>query len=312
MRRRKERERCRLLPKGYYHLSTDGWKEGFLFHTKEQYAFGMTVIGLLTALFDVKIYAFTLMSNHIHIILSGTGSECLRAFDYFCKMISTRLAKDGYQPLPEDYWFKLVVIEDPEQMKNNIIYVDRNPYERQICVPCGYPWGSAYLHYSFINNMIPGRRADSFSRRELDKLTCTRKEIPPHWLFHQEYGLLPSSFVDLSLFSKLFHSPKEYESRLVKDYESFVEVARTLEEMPEYSDVEVKSIVNQVLQNYFSGRKISKLTNDEKGRLATLLTKNYDMTESLIAQTLNISEHMVRQFLHAKDYGNQRATSRAK
>lgn len=127
-----------------------------------------------------------------------------------------------------------------------------------------------------------------------------------HWLFHQEYGLLPSSFVDLSLFSKLFQSPKEYESRLVKDYESFVEVARTLEEVPEYSEIEVNTIVNQILQNAFSGRKVSKLTNDEKGRLATLMTKKYAMTESLVAKALNISEHMVRQFLRAKDYGNNK------
>ena len=310
MRRRRERDQYRLLPKGYYHLCTDGWKDGFLFHTKEQYAYGMTVIGLLTVLFDIRIYAFTLMPNHIHIILSGTGRECLRAFDYFCKMMSARLFKDGCQPLPDDYWFKLVAIDNQEQMKNNIIYVDRNAYEKQICVPCGYTWGSGYLHYSFVSKMISGRRADSFSRRELNRLTCTRKPIPSNWRFHSEYGLLPSSFVDNSLFSKLFKSPKEYESRLVKDYESFVNVANALEETPEFADQEVDDIVNQILNKDYSGRKLSKLSNDEKGRIAAVMKKKYSMEDALIAQALNMPEYLVRQFLRAKDYGHK-ATSRA-
>ena len=81
-RNRKEREQYSELKYGYYHLSTDGWKDGFLFHSRPQYAFGMTVIGLLTLMFKVKVYAFTLMPNHVHIILSGTGADCLKAFDY--------------------------------------------------------------------------------------------------------------------------------------------------------------------------------------------------------------------------------------
>lgn len=306
MRRRKEREHYRQLKKGYYHLSTDGWKDGFLFHTKSQYAYGMTVIGMLTILFDVKIYSFTLMPNHIHIILSGTGVDCLGAFDYFCKMISARLTKDGCQPLPEDYWFKLVAIEDPQQMKNNIIYVDRNPYEQAVCVPSGYPWGSAYLHFSFINKMIAGKRADSYSRRELDRITCSRKPIPDHWLFHNEYGLLPSSFVDDSLFSRLFHTPKEYESRLVKDYEAFVKVARSLEESVEYAIEEAEEIVSTILRDYYSGRKFDKLSNDEKGQFANILTNKYNMSETLISSALNVSEKLIRQFLRAKDYSNMR------
>ncbi len=306
-RRRKEREWYRSLKNGYYHMSTDGWKEGFLFHTPAQYAYGMTVIGLLTLFFDIKIYSFTLMSNHVHILLSGTGAACLDAFDYLRKKLSARLVKDGYPPLPEDYWFKLVAVEDQEQMKNNFIYIDRNAYEQQICVPCGYPWSSSYLHYSQIGNMIVGKRADTFSKRALERLTGTREAIPAHWQFHPEYGLLPVSFIDNTLFQRLFSGPKEYEIRSVKDYESFVKVANQLDEAPVYSPEELADIVNNMLQGLFSGRRVKQLSQDETGRLVVLLHKRYNMSVEMIASALSLSERLVKQFLYAKDYGKQKS-----
>ena len=90
-RKRSERDHIHSLKKGYYHLSTDGWGEGFLFHNSEQYAYGMTVTGLLTLLFEITIYDFTLMPNHVHILLSGTGSSCLAAFDYLKQKVQTEI-----------------------------------------------------------------------------------------------------------------------------------------------------------------------------------------------------------------------------
>ena len=305
-RRRKERQDIRNLKKGYYHLSTDGWKDGLLFHTKEQYAFGMIIIGLLTLWTGITVYSFTLMPNHVHILLSGNGEACLKAFDYLRNKLSARLVKDGYPPLPEDYWFKLKPVEDPEQMKIDFLYVDRNPYELLLCVPSGYLWSSSYLHYSQLGTMIKGRRADTISKRELEEMTGSRITIPPHWEFHPILGLLPTSFIDNNLFLRLFNNPKDYETRLVKDYEAFVKVSKTLGETPLFSENEVNDIVNQLLLGIFSGRQLKQLSNDEKGRLAIILMKNYDMMAGTIATALNVSVHIVNQWFRAKDYGKQR------
>lgn len=305
-RRRKERQEISNLKKGYYHLSTDGWKEGYLFHTKEQYAYAMTVIGLLVLQFDIVIYSFSLMPNHIHILLSGNGQACLKAFDYLRNKLSDRLQKDGYPPIPDDYWFKLTPVENQEQMKNNFIYVDRNAYELQICVPTGYAWSSSYLHYSQLGAIIKGRRADTFSKRELETLTGSRTAIPPHWEFHPTLGLLPSSFIDNKLFLRLFNNPKDYESRLVKDYEAFVKIGKLLDETPQFSEGEINDIVEQLVLNLYPGRRLKQLSNDEKGRLSIILMKNYAFTAETIASALKVSEHIVNQWLRAKDYGKIR------
>ena len=154
--------------------------------------------------------------------------------------------------------------------------------------------------------MIKGRRADTFSKRELEELTGSRIAIPPHWEFYSDLGLLPSSFVDNSLFIRLFPNPKDYESRLVKDYEAFVKVGKALDETPVFSENEVRDIVDRLVLDLFQGRKVRQLSNDEKGRLTTVLMKNYNLTAPVIAGALDVSEHIVNQWFRAKDYGKQR------
>lgn len=304
--RRKQRNEYRSWKKGYYHLSTDGWKEGCLFHTPAQYAYGMILIGLLVLKYSLKIYSFSLMPNHIHLVLCATGNACVEAFDYFRKKINERLVKDGYPPLPPDYGFNLAPITTEKQMRNNIIYVDRNVLEKQICVPGGYPWSSCYLQFGQVDGLLGGERAGSMSKRHLRELTGSHEEIPADWLFHPQMGLLPSCFVDSSMFYKLFRTPKEYMTHLVKDYEAFVEVANLLNETPEYSKDEADDLVQKLLRESFSGRRLNSLTNDEKGRLAVLLSQHYQMSADQIAEVLKLPPYLINQFLNAKDYGKKK------
>lgn len=61
------------MPKGYYHFSTSGLQNGKLFYTAAQFAYGMTLIGLITLWYDVKIYAFVLMPNQYSAALVRTA-----------------------------------------------------------------------------------------------------------------------------------------------------------------------------------------------------------------------------------------------
>ena len=303
---RKSREEYRTWGKGYYHLSSDGWKEGRLFHTEAQYAYGMTVMGLLTLRFQIEIYDFTLMPNHFHTILSGTGEECVRAFAYFKEKVNRRLIKDGYPPLPEGYGFKLTPIENQEQMKTNILYLARNVFEKQISVPGGYLWGTACYRHSLLGKYMEGTYARDLSKRELERLTGSRIPIPGHWQFHSRLGLLPSSFVQEKLFDKLFPTPKEYETRLIKDYEAFVKLGESLEEELEFTQEELDDIVSQLLRDHFPGKKAGSLSGDEKGHLCRLLSQNYRLDNRQIAQSLRLPEYLVAQLLRSKDYGLRR------
>ena len=277
-----------------------------MFHTETQYAYGMTVMGLLTLRFEIKIYDFTLMPNHVHILMSGSGDQCVRAFEYYKEKINRRLLRDGYPPLPADYGFKLRRIETQEQMKTNILYLGRNPFEKQISVPGGYLWGTAYLHHSMIGKVLEGTCAQDLSMRELECLTGSRIPIPGHWQFHPRLGLLPSSFIKTELFSKLFPTPKDYETRLVKDYEAFVKLGETLDEELEFTKEELADILSQVLRDSFRGKLFGELSGDEKGHLCRILKDNFHLNNSQIADTLHLPEYLIAQLLRSKDYGSRR------
>ena len=89
--RMKRRAKYRTWKKGYYHLCTDG-KTGILCHDDAEYANLVNVIAVL----PLKYRA------------------------------SRRLREDGHKPLPRDYDFKLIPVEDEDQMRRNIVYIARN------------------------------------------------------------------------------------------------------------------------------------------------------------------------------------------
>jgi len=242
--------------------------------------------------------------------LSGTGRACRDAFYYMVRKLNMRLKRDGFPELPDDYGFKLVPINSLEQLRNNIIYLDRNAYERGECVPSGYPWGTTFIHYTRLKELFVWKKAGEMSKRELERITGSRAPIPPDWEFNPALGLYPGSFVRNAKFLKLFPTPKAYQSRLTKDYEAFVQVAKNLGEEITFSPEEVEGIANQLLRDVFPGKDMRELTNDEKGQLAVLLVRRHQLPTNLVSGALVMPEYLVKQFVNSKEYGRVTSPTR--
>ena len=123
--RMKRRAKYRTWKKGYYHLCTDG-KTSILCHDDAEYANLVNVIAVLPLKYPVKVHSYKVMRSHVHLLLSGRGTDCVDAFDYLKYRASRRLREDGHKPLPRDYDFKLIPVEDEDQMRRNIVYIARN------------------------------------------------------------------------------------------------------------------------------------------------------------------------------------------
>ena len=293
----------RSWKKGYYQLASDGWQEGLLFNRTEQFIYGMSTLGLMTLKFPIRIYSFILMPNHIHLVLSGTGSGCVDAFDFFRRRTSTRLAKDGDTPLPDGYGFKLIPIKDEQEMRNHLLYVLRNAYEKGWCSPLTYPWSSGWLVFSTIATFIKGVLAGTLSARKKITLVGSETPIPDQWEFHPELGLLPRSFVDLGMIQRLFPHVKGFETRLIKDYEVYAQIAEDLGEAFSLSEEECRDIVTQLLNKHFGNRELHQLETSELYTLAAKMNTTYHVSPASIADTLHLNEKIVRQVLRSKEYG---------
>jgi len=297
------RNEYRSLPKKYYHLCTDGWKEGLLFHTEAQYVSAMTSLALMTLKFDITIYGFALMPNHVHILLSGTGASCLQAFFLLTHRCTRRLRLDGHPQLPASYWFKLIPVENQESFRTHLLYIARNPYEKGRRNPGGYLWGSDYLIYSDWADILRGIPTKNMKQKDVAKLIDCHDCLPEYWEIHPRLGILARNFVKTESVYKLFPTSKSYMTKLVKDYETYVHVSDLLEEEVSFSDTEMKDIIYTQTSRLFPGKKFYQLTSEEKIRLVVTLVEQYRFTPQQLATFLHISEHTINQALHSKTYG---------
>ena len=300
---RRLRNKYRALPKGYYHFCTDGWKDGLLFNNEYQYVSAMTSLAIMTIKFNIVIYGFALMPNHVHVLLSGTGEACLKAFYLLIHRCARRLRLDGYPLLPDTYWFKLVPVENQESFRSHSLYIARNPYEKGLSNPGGYLWGSDYLFYNDWAGVIRGTRVNELTCRNLwEQLDC-RDKLPTDWEIHPRLGILARNFVKTDMAYKLFPTSKSYMTRLVKDYETYVHVSDQLGEELTLSDTEIRDILYAQSAKLFPGKTHKQMTPDEKIRLAVTIVNHFHVPVQKVSSFLYISEYTINQALHSKAYG---------
>lgn len=300
--RMKRRAKYRTWKKGYYHLCTDG-KKCILCHDDAEYVHAVNVISVLDRKFPVKVHFYEVMRSHVHLLLSGCGTDCVDAFDYLKYRISRRLRQDGHASLPGNYDFRLVPVEDEDQMRRNIVYIARNAFEIQDVVPGGYLWGSSMMFYSQVIQLFETVRARDLSARRLWKLFGTRITIPEDRLIHLPTGMaLPESFVDSRVFYKVFPTARQYQTALVKDFEGYVMVADQLGETVSFTKEEADWIIEQTLKRDYQGVSPDQLTADERFRLAATLQKKYRLTVEQLSTGLILPSRTLAQALHSKQY----------
>ena len=304
--RQKQKKEYRVLPYGYYHLCTDGWKEGKLFNTIEQFAYCIAGMALLTIKYGVQIYAFEIMPNHIHVVLSGTGQHCLESFYFLIRRTNKKLKTDGYPCLPGDYWFKLVPIEDKNSMRHHLVYLSRNKYEKGDCTPCGHMWGTGYLLYNQIAPFVVGTKVKDMPVRKVERLVGSRTALPSEWEIHPELGVLPKCFVNIGKVKEMFPSVKDYMTLLVKDYESYVHISDSMNEVIQWSESEAKDILYQLCNQMFPTKKLYALSHEEKSKLAIQADRRYHIPLEMLSDNLSISEYVIRQVINSKEYGLKR------
>lgn len=144
----------RTWPKWYYHIVFDSLEKGQLFNNDGEYADGMNSVAIGQYVFGLSVVVFTLMVNHCHILVYGTGKDIVKFFIFMKRRINRRLKADGYPPLPENYSFKLIKVEDERQLADTIVYIARNPLNARPDITAGgYLWGSANLIFSETNKL---------------------------------------------------------------------------------------------------------------------------------------------------------------
>lgn len=109
-----------------YHVYT-GEKFEVIFGEDGDFKVGMAVLGICAKLFPhVKILTFQLMSNHIHILASGSEADLRRLFAAFKAMLSRNLSSKDRAVNWDEFEAHFRPVETLNDIRNVVIYINKN------------------------------------------------------------------------------------------------------------------------------------------------------------------------------------------
>ena len=144
---RKKREPS---PTGVYHWIARGINRKNLFHCPSDYAFFLNLLVEYAAKFDVKIYHYCLMSNHVHLLNHAAGLDQLILFSHYVKRKYAYCQSKTYknQGATFERMYRSKPVAEDVYLLECARYIDRNPLRAgMVQHPGQYRYGS-YQYYA--------------------------------------------------------------------------------------------------------------------------------------------------------------------
>ena len=137
-----------LSEKGHYHVIIRGSGKQLLFEDDDDYKRFLSYLDDMLARHDIKLLAWCLMSNHVHLLIDDADNN-LSAFIHdlstaYAVYFNTKYGRTG--PVFEGR-FRSVPIESDRQLLSAVLYIHANPVKAGIATMDSYRW-SSYSEYA--------------------------------------------------------------------------------------------------------------------------------------------------------------------
>lgn len=287
----------------FWHLYTDGTKMHNIFTSNEQFDTGINLLGVLKHRHqDIRIVAFELMHNHLHLIMTGKKEQCLEFFEDYKTRLSRILKRDGIRLDWSLFEASIIPIESLKALRNEIIYVHRNAFvAHSEYTPYNYPWGSGLAYFNSTLKDLPTTDFDSLTfdrRRELAhmrdvsglskiKVCGSRVYIP--------------SFCIIDIGESLFTDPRSYFSSLTRNSESFSGIAERLKDSVFLIDDEIYSVAVKYCTEEFNIRQLSLLSPEQRINVAKHLHFKYNASKQQLRRILKLDPGILNQLFPTVD-----------
>lgn len=134
----------------YWHAYTRGLEKGLIFRSREDFVYGMNGVPVCALMCGVDVLSFTLMTNHVHFVVTGREDSCLGFMRNYRRRLS-RLADMGGNSA-----VGMKEIPDKEIFMRTVAYVLRNSLSSEPEVlPLFYEWGSGSCYFRKDSLLLP-------------------------------------------------------------------------------------------------------------------------------------------------------------
>ena len=268
----------------FYHVCSEGLEKGLIFRNMKEFINGMNLIAICCLKYQVSLLCFCLMGNHFHFILSGSYNECWKfgnEYKRLCALMMKR-SQDCTSAL-RNVEIQIKAITDLRYLENAIAYVLRNPIVAGFrLMPHQYPWssGDMYFRHSYVPE---GRRADSFTVRELSRLLNSKQPIPGHYVI-DDFGIIsPLNYIDYKTVEEIFKHPSRLMGLLSTKKEAEFEVFIGIGDKYNPDIQELKESVKELIGCQFGVKSVSQLSIEQKIILCGLMRRNFHASRKQIA-----------------------------
>lgn len=274
----------------FFHLCTSE-DHSDIFVRESDFKTAINVLALCISLFDgVKLYCFELMSNHLHMLLSGSREEIESFFRFYIKMLFRCFKSEGSTKDLLELPFKCHPVDSLDYLMNVIVYIHRNASVADKKVsPYTYRWGTgryyfnpeALARYNACKQRVYLCQRQQFSHsRKFDNVTG---------LFEIDNCISPFSFCEIEEGERVFSGAGQYLFMLAKNVESSRAISAEIGESITYNDYELYPVLTKAAVKMFDISDISTLSANQKMQLAKMLHYDYNSGNKQICRLLKIN-----------------------
>lgn len=280
----------------YWHLCTPGDRMSDIFATEEDFKFGMNNLAYCSMNRGFSILAFSLMSNHIHIIAEGQYSELELFFKKYRARLSLYLSKHYYVCDLDNFKPQIIPINDLAYLRNSIAYVNRNAFvvdSNQ--TPFSYKWSSGMFFWGGIDlNELNNMPRKKYTLREIRSLFMSGDiKLPDTYLMANDY-VHPISMCSVNRSLSFFRDAHHYFGLInYRNIESFKEIANQIGEQIFVSDYELNTIIYLTCKRDYQVPNPTLLSPQIKVEVARMMRTSYNATNKQIQRILKLDEKTV-------------------
>lgn len=283
---------------GVYQFTMSHLEHGTLFRKDADYAFGVNSLAIATTLFDIRLLAYTLMSNHLHLLLYGTLKECRCMWRWIIYRFSVMLSAEyGIIGLMHEKDCNVSPVTNQQMFLNELAYILRNCYRARICSPYEYRWSSADVYFNPYMNLVHGEAVGKIKQERRRELFKSHVKLPPEWETVNSC-VLNRYFVDYKLVEKKAGDSLALFDRLrVFDLESGVRISHGLPESIRFSDSQLQEKIASICKNEYYVESPHQLDRKTLLQLARTLARRFAASKGQIRRLIGLTDEVLEKVL---------------
>ena len=259
---------------GIFMFTSDHQLRQLVFRTTSDFSYGVNTLAIGTLKFKVRILCYTLMNNHLHLLVMGH----LKARYGISGVLKADAADVQH-------------VTDSQMFLNEVAYLLRNSFKAQIDSPFSYPWAPFEVYFNPYLENIRGERFPSTDAAK--RILGTHALIPENWE-HRNGTILNKCFVDYRTAESMIGSGFALFNRVRKfDTESVIAQSHGVEELLTFTDNEMQEKIQAVCQNELHVDSPHQLGRKDLLRLARTLAYRFSATKKQISRLLGIAQDVL-------------------